>query len=239
MNLVRRVFVLAHAPLVGPSTWRWVAGALPGDVRVPDLHPGGDDITLDSCIQRIADQIPTGADVVLVGHSGAGILLPCAATRAAPASVTYVFVDAGLPPTSGSTRDEHPVMKDAGIEWSGRASFADRVEPDGHLPPWHTWWGDAGMEWLIPDPDRRSTVSTDIPRLPLRFFDEGCDVPVGWTDDPAGYVLLSDTYRIWADAARSYGWPVAEVLGTHLEIVNRPDDVASSILQVTDAARHA
>ena len=237
MKLVGRVIVLAHAPLVGPSTWRWVADALPGDVRVPDLHAGGDDITFDSCIRRIADQIPPGSDVVLVGHSGAGILLPCAAARAAPARVTYVFVDAGLPPISGSTRDEHPVMNDAGIEWSGRPSFAGLVESDGHLPPWHTWWGDAGMESLIPDPHRRSIVSSDIPRLPLRFYDEGCDVPVGWMDEPTGYVLLSETYRIWADAARSYGWPVAEVPGTHLEIVNRPDDVASSILQVTAAAQ--
>lgn len=239
MMLVERIFVLAHAPLVGPSTWRWIASALPGEVRVPDLHPGGDAITFDSCIGRIADQIPAGSDVVLVGHSGAGILLPCAAARAAPARVTFVFVDAGLPPMSGSTLDEHPVMKDAGIEWSGRPSFADRIESDGHLPPWHTWWGDAGMEWLVPDRDRRSTVSADIPRLPLSFYDDGCDVPPGWSDEPAGYVLLSDTYRIWAEAARSYGWPVVEVPGTHLEIVNRPDDVASAILEVANAAQQA
>lgn len=95
------------------------------------------------------------------------------------------------------------------------------------------------LEWLVPDRDRRSIVSADIPRLPLSFYDEGCDVPSGWSDEPAGYVLLSDAYRIWAEAARSYGWPVVEVSGTHLEIVNRPDDVASAILQVADAAQQA
>ena len=237
MAPVDRVFVLVHAPLVGSSTWRWVADALPDRVRIPQLHRDEGEVTFQSCIERVAEAIPDDSNVVLVGHSGGGIVLPFAAAHAAPAQVTYVFVDAGLPPTAGSTLDEHPVMIDAGIEWTGRPSFADRVEPDGHLPPWHTWWGEEGMEWLVPNRDRRSIVASDVPRLPLAFFDQGGDVPSGWTDSAVGYVLLSDTYRIWADAARSYGWPVAEVPGTHLEIVNRPDEVAASIVQVADASQ--
>jgi len=80
-------------------------------------------------------------------------------------------------------------------------------------------------------------VCRDVPRLPLTFWDEGGEVPDGWASAPAGYVLLSDTYRLWADAARSYGWPVEEVGGTHLELVNRPLDVAAAITRVVGAAR--
>jgi hypothetical protein len=234
---VSNLYVLVHAPLVGPSTWRWVVEALETDVVIPDLHAGTGAADLDGYVHRIAETIPEGADVTLVGHSGAGVLLPFAAAEADAASVTYVFVDAGLPPPSGSTLEEHPVMNDAGIEWTGRPSFADRVEPDGHLPPWHTWWGDDGMTWLVPDADRRAAIAGDIPRLPLAFYDQGAEVPADWMSAPAGYVLLSDAYRIWAEASRAYGWPVEAVLGTHLELVNRPNEVATAIVRVATAAR--
>lgn len=61
--------------------------------------------------------------------------------------------------------------------------------------------------------------------------------PASTALDGVGYVLLSETYRIWADAAASYRWPVEEVLGTHLELVNRPGEVAAAIVRAADAAR--
>lgn len=232
-------YVLVHAPLVGPSTWRWVAEALDDStVVVPDLHAGEDGVGFDRCVRRIADAIPKGVDVTLVGHSGSGVLLPFAAAEADADRVTFVFVDAGLPPLRGSTLEAHPVMKAAGIEWTGRPSFAHLVEPDGHLPPWHTWWGDDGIAWLVPDSDRRAVIAADIPRLPLAFWDQGGSVPDHWASTPAAYILFSDNYQLWADAARSYGWPVETLPGTHLELVNQPTEVAAAITRVAEAARH-
>jgi hypothetical protein len=232
-------YVLAHAPLVGPSTWRWAADVLATEgrgVAVPDLH-GAPEPSRRGYIAQIASAIPTSGEVVLVGHSGSGPLLPFAAAAARTAAhVTFVFVDAGLPPLGGDSRDEHPVLRAAGL--SSRApSFAHRVQPDGHLPPWHTWWGEDGMARLVPDHNRRAEITADIPRLPLAFYDEGAPVPTGWAEAPAGYVLLSETYRLWADAALSYAWPVEEVPGTHLEIVNSPSAVAAAIVRVAAAAR--
>lgn len=205
-------------------------------MAVVDLHAGADGADFGRYVARIADAIKSG-DVTLVGHSGAGVLLPFAAAEARPRRVGYVFVDAGLPPLSGSTLDEPPVLKAAGIEWNGRPSFADRVEADGFLPPWHAWWGDDGMARLVPDADRRETVTADVPRLPLAFYDQGRVVPANWASAPAGYVLLSDVYRVWADGARSYGWPVEEVPGTHLELVNRPAEVAAAIAGIAEVWR--
>jgi hypothetical protein len=233
------LYVLVHAPLVGPSTWRWVAEALGDAVVVPKLHRATDRAGFETYVDCIADVIPRGADVTLVGHSGSGVLLPFAAARADAARVAYVFVDAGLPPLKGSTLDEHPALEAAGIEWTGRPSFADRVEADGYLPRWDTWWGDDGMTWLVPNEDRRAAISADMPRLALAFYDEGGTLPPDWASAPAGYVLLSETYRIWADVAHSYGWPVEEVLGTHLELVNRPHEVAAAVARVAEAARAA
>jgi hypothetical protein len=230
-------FVIVHAPLVGPSTWRWVAEALRGrghDVVVPALHAEGRAPTFASFVDAIAAAV-TAEDVVLVGHSGAGVLLPFAAAAARVTRVRYVFVDAGLPPLSGSILDPSPVLETQGIESDFRASLAARVEADGLLPAWHTWWGDTVMRQLVPDDERRGEVIADTPRLPLAYFDTAADVPPAWASDGAAFLLLSDSYRVWAEAAASYGWPVEELLGTHLELVNQPDDVAHAIIRLAAA----
>lgn len=220
--------VLVHAPLVGPSTWRWVAEELRRcghDVFVPALR---DDSALDgdrlqrSLIIRAASAVPHGSDVVLVGHSGGGMLLPLIAARSTARSVSYVFVDSGLPPAEGT-------LELAGDEF--RATLQERVEPDGRLPAWHTWWGDNAMEWLVSDAERRAEVIADVPRLALAYFDARPPLPLLWRSSPCGYLLLSEVYRAAADEAKAEGWPVVEVLGTHLELVNRPSAVAAAIVE--------
>ena len=48
----------------------------------------------------------------------------------------------------------------------------------------------------------------------------------------AAFVLLSDAYRADAETARSRGWPVREVGGAHLDIVNKPSTIAEAILEL-------
>jgi RNA-directed DNA polymerase len=53
----------------------------------------------------VVDDIGTREAAVIVGHSGAGPLLPVIASKVVPPPSQLVFVDAGLPPVSG---DAHP-----------------------------------------------------------------------------------------------------------------------------------
>lgn len=226
------VIALIHAPLVGPSSWRWVAEVLRAAGRralIPDLHARGQP-SFDQFVKAIADTVAAHDFVLLVGHSGAGMLLPFAAQSAAVEHASYVFVDSGLPPLEGVT----PVGP-------SRSSLEERADADGLLPPWHTWWGDDAMRVMVPDRERRRIVCSDIPRLPLAYFDSAPEVPARWTSTPGGYgyVLLSEVYREWADTASSYGWPVEEVLGSHLEVVNRPVEVAQAILRVAQSSRNS
>lgn len=221
--------MLVHAPLVGPATWRWVAQALRErghDVAVPvlrdDAEADGDRLQR-SLIERAAAAVPHDTEVVLVGHSGGGMLLPLIAEDSSARSVRYVFVDSGLPPAGGALDLAGPAF---------RASLQLRVEPDGCLPGWHTWWGEGAMDWMVPDAERRTEVVADIPRLALGYFDVQRPLPAGWRSTACGYVLLSEEYRNAADEAEAEGWPVLEVLGTHLELVNRPTAVADAIVQV-------
>jgi hypothetical protein len=81
-------FVLVHAPLVGPSTWSWVATEL-GDRRHCAIVPcltGVENATepFDHCIESARAVIPEDREVVLVGHSGSGVLPWCMALLHGP-----------------------------------------------------------------------------------------------------------------------------------------------------------
>lgn len=214
-----RAFVLVHSPLVGPATWRWVAETLARRghrVTVPAASPatGWEDFA-----DSVAAQI--GNHSVLVGHSGAGPLLPQIAARATADAL--VFVDAGVPPEVG-TADLMPPEMLADL----RATASDGV-----LPPWSDWYGEDVMAELIPDRDRRGIVTAELPRLPLRFFEEPVPVPLGWAATRCGYIQLSEAYAEDAARAAGQGWPVIERQGAHLDIVTRPVEIADAILDVT------
>jgi pimeloyl-ACP methyl ester carboxylesterase len=134
------LFVLVHSPLLGPSTWEWVARELEQRGRltvVPSLlatavapAPGW----REAC-KTIAACSRGAAGVVLVGHSAAGTLLPAIAESIPVDATGMVFVDAFLPPASGTAP---PVP----------ATYIDELKTlaiDGVLPPWSSWFGDEVM----------------------------------------------------------------------------------------------
>ena len=96
-------FVLVHSPLVGPVTWTLVADALGQRgyrALVPELASRTEAPFWPRHAQSVAHMLaglPLDEPVVLVGHSGAGPLLPASARAAARTVAAYVFVDAGLP----------------------------------------------------------------------------------------------------------------------------------------------
>lgn len=167
---------------------------------------------------------PDGGPVVLVGHSGAGVLLPFIASRLTPPPKRLLFVDAGLPPASGAVQLADDQFR----------TFLDGlVDHEGMLRPWSRWWGEEAMQALVPDVDRRSAVESDIPRLPIRYYDHVTEVPRDWTQLPAAYLLLSEGYRGPCDDARSRGWQVMELSGNHLHMVVDPAAVADALIELT------
>jgi pimeloyl-ACP methyl ester carboxylesterase len=222
---MRMQFVLLHSPLVGPTTWRWVAGALSAtghDVTVPDLRTAalvGDPeavITAAAAAVHAAWSAP-----VLVGHSGAGSILPSVAERLGGNRRRLVFVDAGLPPCEGRVTLGGPFL-------DSLRTLAD----DGVLPKWSTWWGEGVMQLLVPAAERRAALEAEMAEVPLAFFESSLDMPTRWCESPGSFVLLSESYRGDAERARALGWPTVERLGGHLDIVNDPDEIARTILEL-------
>jgi len=110
------LIVLVHSPLVGPFTWSLVAKPLQAggfDVLVPTLTDSGETPPPywqqhAVSVQQALVSIPQERPLVLVGHSGAGSLLPVLAQAARHPVTAYLFVDAGLPRPGKTQLEEMP-----------------------------------------------------------------------------------------------------------------------------------
>ena len=174
-------------------------------------------------VRAAVDAARSKDDLIVVGHSGAGALLPCVAARLAPSVRMTVWVDAGMPPCEGSYRtggDFLPTLR----------ALAD----NGMLPEWAQWWGDGVLEALVRNDQRRREIEQELPNVPLAFYEAAIKVPIGWCAGPGAYVLLSDAYRSDAATAASRGWPVVERLGAHLDIVNDEEAIAAILTNLAD-----
>jgi hypothetical protein len=224
--------VLVHSPLVGPGTWMDVAGHLerrgrraivPSLLGVADAPPP----QWRHCPEAVAAACE-GIDepLLLVGHSGAGPLLPAIA-EALGEVAGLVFVDAFLPPTAGSAPLAEPSF----------LAELRALATDGVLPPWSSWFGEEGLRELVPDARRRAALERDMPRLPVSYFEATVPAIPGWQRRPCAYLLFADEpYGPSAADARARSWPVLELPGAHhLAVVTDAPAVAEALLRLERA----
>ena len=218
--------VLVHSPFLGPASLRPLADALAGfghpavllDLRPSVVTPPVHQVLVGAFADAIGDASLAGP-VVLVGHSGAGPLLPAFADTLDEGVAGLIFLDAGLPTPGRSWRDTAP--RELYLEMRDRSR-------DGRLPRWHLWFPDDPLVNL--DPELRAEIADEAPEVPLAFLKEARP-DVEWPG-PAGYVLLSDAYSDDLGRARALGWPVAELRSHHLAPAADPEPVAEAILRV-------
>ena len=226
------VFVLIHSPLVGPLTWKPVAEQLAERgyrAVVPILTsaigagPPYWRRHIDE-IDRDLGEISEDESLVLVGHSGAGALLPVLGANMRPAVAAYLFVDAGIPEDSRSRFD---LFGD-----DEQVTALRRRAQNGLLPPWNHWFPEAAMERLLPDAAMRQEFIKELQPTPLAVYEEPIPVPMDWPDASCSYLQLSAAYSGEARKARQRGWPVMEVHGNHLQMLVDPGTVADVLLSV-------
>jgi hypothetical protein len=222
------LFVLVHAPVLGPASWQPVAGKLTAagrKVLVPSLasFTDGGPPYAPALVRLFAGQLqaaPSADRVVVVVHSGAGAFAGqlAAAVPAGHGQVEVVFADAGLPAAQGPT----PVVDDAFLP------YLRELARDGVVPPWPRWFPDADPAELYPTEAARAAVLTDARALPLSFFTE----KLAAAAHPAvsRYLLFSPGYQPEAEQAAGRGWPVTELPGTHLHMLADPAAVAAALI---------
>lgn len=227
--------VLAHSPVTGPQAW----GRLPDVLQsqgVPAVVLDADDRTAPYAAAYVADaarQITAadpGEPVLLVGHSGAGYLLPQIGQtqRAARRGVHgYLFLDAGVPHARGATR--------LGLLRAEDTDFAAELETllaaGGVFPT----WTDEDLRPLVPDDAVRAALVTSLRPRGRDFFLEPLPCPPDWPDAPCGYLKLSAAYDGPARVARSRGWPVVDAVdqpGGHFAACADPEGTARLLLEV-------
>ena len=214
--------VLLPSPLLGPAVWEPVAAALRGRghrttvVASPSTPPRAPSDVRD----HILSSVPEGEPVVLVPHSNAGLFVPAVVRQRDVVGV--VFVDAGLPPSSGRV----PLSPPAHL-----GHLAELADADGLLPPWTKWWDPAEIAALFPDAQTQHAVEAEEQRLPLGYFRGELEVPTGWDQGFAGaYLAFGSTYAAEAASARRRGWPVRTFEGAgHLHQLVDPGGVADAI----------
>lgn len=238
MRESRLLLVLVHSPLVGPRTWHGVADLLRSAGHIPVVPSllgafGGAGPYYPALVDRVAAEVNQkvapaeaserdGAGIVLIGHSGAGALLPAIADAAGPVSAA-LFVDAILPHPGRTWFDTAPAELAAGLRGMAR---------HGRLPPWLEWFPPATVNSLLPDPRVRAALAAELPRLPLAYFDEPAPRSMSWPPRHVGYLRLSEGYQGEADRAAALGWPVEVAELDHLAPVTRPGEVTEAILRL-------
>jgi hypothetical protein len=227
------MFALIHSPLVGPSTWQLVAAQLAQQryqVIVPTLVDAEGDGRAyweqhaDSAAHAI-NAARSSASCILVGHSGAGPLLPAIGERLDQPPTGYLFVDAGLP-RHLATRLE--LMRSESEEWA--APFEQHMTAGGRFPT----WSDVDLHALIPDAGLRGQVLNEVKARTLTFFTEPISAPGRWFQVSCGYLQFSSAYDVPAGQAQASGWPFVHLQAGHFHMVVDPYSVARALIQIEE-----
>ena len=225
-------FVLVHSPLVGPSTWATVSDELRRrgfETVVPSINSKGHETpywqqhAMD--VARAVAQVPSNTRLVLVGHSGAGPLLPAIRQRVSHAVAGYVFVDAGIP-ANGLSRLDLMALESPQVA----EQFRDSLQSGARFPT----WSDDDLREVIPDERLRAQVVDDLRPQPLAFFDEPIPVFDGWPDAPCAYIQFVSAYEVFADRARNEGWDVQRIEGGHFHMLVDPVGVSDALLHAIE-----
>jgi hypothetical protein len=210
---------LLPSPLLGPAVWAAVGAVLVDRGWTVVIPPAFGPIrSPGDVLAHWEHALPEDAAYVLVPHSNSGLYVPALGERRHVLGT--VFVDAALPPASGSTP-----MAPSGL-YEMLTGLADG---EGILPSWTEWWGNADLAGLFPDAATRDAVAAEQTRLPIAYFAERMPVAAGWTRHPTAYLAFGDTYRRERAAAENHGWPVRTLPGDHLEMLKEPVRVATAL----------
>jgi pimeloyl-ACP methyl ester carboxylesterase len=225
------LIILVHSPLVGPFTWSLVARHLQAggfDVLVPTLTDSGETPPPywqqhAACLRQALASIPQERPVVLVGHSGAGALLPVLAQAARHPVTAYLFVDAGLPHPGQSRLQEMEASVPAIAQELRQLLVSGERYPN---------WSDEDLREELPDGRVRQQMLAQVQPRSLNYYEEVMpDIP-GWPDAPCGYLLFTQGYRPFLVQAQRAEWPGRMFHAGHFHMLVDPITVAAALIEL-------
>jgi hypothetical protein len=167
--------------------------------------------------------VPLDRSVHLIGHSGAGPLLPALRQAVHHPVASYIFVDAGSPRNGASYLDLLATELPDQV-----AALRQMLQAGERFPNWN----EAMLRHLIPDPEHLRSMLAELHPRPLAFFEEPIPVFPAWPDAPCYYLQLSAAYETSATLARQRGWASSEIKARHFHMLVEPVAVTDAILQL-------
>lgn len=227
-------FVLVHSPLVGPLTWSLVAAELerrgirtvvPALQSTQAVGPPYWQQHVDA-IARALGPVNSDTSLVLVAHSGAGVLLPAVRQITKRPIAAYIFVDTVIPEDGKSPLDL--------FDSPEAAEQFRQLAKGGLLPIWSDWWPEDALRALIPEPGLRQRFVAELRPLPVAVYKEAVPVVAGWPDAPCAYLRFSPAYVRMAEKARSQGWACTELEGGHFHMLVDAEAVTNALFGLTE-----
>jgi hypothetical protein len=224
-------FILVAGPLVRASSWAPTARHLREAgyrAQVPDvLAYHQPPPSWSAWNAHLLELINPCSEAVLVGHSSASALV--ADLTAKVPCQCLIIVDGEVPPSQGTASPVRPALRDFIKSLAG---------PDGTLPIWSRWLGDArraslvGLDILASDPIAFAEFESGLPRLSVDWFDDTIEL-ANWDRMPAGFIQTSAIHDHSAAETQRRGWPVARLHGTHLHPTLSPAETAGAIIAMS------
>jgi alpha-beta hydrolase superfamily lysophospholipase len=224
-------FVLVHSPLVGSMTWALVAAEL-ARRRYPALVPTLPDARRlnppywqahAEAVAQAARDLPADESIILVGHSGAGALLPAIRAALHRPVTAYVFVDAIIPQHNASRLDLFGIPEQV-------AAFR-QAAVGGLLPVWSA----DDLRDAIPDSQIRERFAAELEPLPLAVYEEPIPVFAGWPEAACAYLLFNPaSYAAHWERANHLGWACAKLPGSHFQLLNDAPAVTDALLKLVE-----
>lgn len=221
-------FALIHGSGDGGWAWHLVQQALGRrghDVVAPDLPTDRDDATWEDCVAAIAPAVAGAEDLVVVGHSSGGFVVPLAADRYD--AVLQVFL-AGMVPQPGETASE----------WFGNVGWQHAVRElsgsDQGEDPEAVFYHDVPRELASEAASRERGTSERLAEIPW----PSASLP----DIAARYVVttrdrfLPPVVQRRVAAARLGITAPDEIEAGHCANLSRPEDVATLLVAFADLA---
>jgi pimeloyl-ACP methyl ester carboxylesterase len=236
----RVMFVLLHGACHGAWCWDRVRPLLEQagrDVVTPTLTGLGEredelspDVGLSTHVDdvvRVLEQEDL-TDVVLVGHSYAGMILPPVAVRAADRLARLVFLDAFVPKDGDRCFDLMPAES---AEWLRQQAQA---EGGG----WRFPAFPLEMLGIVADEDVR-WVGPRLTAQPLKTYEEAVRLPSrGWDRLPRTYVFCNERsfgglFEPFAEAASADpAWNRVNIAAAHEPFITAPEALSRTLLQL-------
>jgi len=232
-------FLLVHGAWQSAGTWDLLRPLLEKQghtVITPVLSGLGTDqsrlspeTTLQQHVEDVSRELSTLPQVVLAGHSYAGMIISGVA-EAHPSKVQHlIFLDAFIPDDGQSVLDLLP--PEIG------AHFRDIAQMQG--AGWRLPGGESQLDlWGLEPGEARDFVRARLCDFSLRCFEEPLSLPANRKATiPATFVACvaqrypaRPFFQPFAEKARASGWNVAEVETGHDCHVERPDEIAKILL---------